>query len=322
VIADPSAAGDRGPVDLGAVGLTWQPSGQVVLAGPLQRLFGDCDRGFTVLAAACDAEPEEHPAMIDARALQAVDYLTSFPHLATFPISLEASKTNLAGFVADGPMDPTGAVRLAATAPVRQVLTPAACYHAYVHHSGETLAAPRYLTFRNTCFRREEYYEPLRRQWTFRMREIICLGTRVEVVAFLARTRAAVDALLHELDLPVSWDMATDPFFQPARNPLYLAQRLQPSKHEATFGDLAIASVNLHEDHFGAAFGITRDDRPAVSGCVAFGLERWLFALTARHGADPANWPDVTAAAGRAAAATAAAPAAGAAAGQTAEGAW
>ena len=121
------------------------------------------------------------------------------------------------------------------------------------------------------------------------MREIVCLGTRSEVSGFLAQARDAVSLLLGELDLPVSWDVATDPFFQPAKNPKYVAQRLQPTKHEARFeGDLAIASVNLHEDHFGAAFGITRADRPAVSGCMAFGMERWVYAITRRYGPDPA----------------------------------
>ena len=61
------------------------------------------------------------------------------------------------------------------------------------------------------------------------------------------------------------------------------------------------ATANLHHDHFGAAFGITRDGAPASSACLAFGLERWLFALTDRHGPDPAAWPDVTAAAAAAA---------------------
>jgi hypothetical protein len=171
------------------------------------------------------------------------------------------------------------------------------CYHVYPHHEGEALDAARYVTVWNTCLRREAYYEPLCRQWSFRMREIVCIGMRAEVTQFLARTRAAVEALLRAVDLPVTWEAATDPFFRPARHPRYLAQRLQPTKHEARFDTgLAIASVDLHEDHFGAAFGITRGDRPAVSG-VAFGIERWLYALTRRHGPDPAGWPAVAAAA-------------------------
>lgn len=298
--------------ELGPVGLRWQPGGRVVLSGPLLGLAAACDAAFAELGTVWNAEPEDHPAMIDAAGLQAIDYLTSFPHLATFPVCLDPDEQNLAAFTAGGPVDGDGAVRFANTAPVREVLTPAACYHVYLHHRGERLDAARYLMIANTCFRREAYYEPLRRQWSFRMREIVCLGSRDEVTAFLARTRELVGALLSALDLPVRWEVATDPFFQPARNAKYLAQRLQPTKHEAVFGgDLAIASVNLHEDHFGRAFEISRAAPtgpagpdgptaaagPAVSGCVAFGLERWLYALTRRHGPDPAGWPDVAAAA-------------------------
>lgn len=285
---------------LGPVGLRWRASGQAVLSGPLYGLAAACDAAFTTLAARWDAEPEDHPAMIDIGELQAIDYLASFPHLATFPVSLDADAANLREFAGRDPLDAEGAVRLARTAPVREVLTPAACYHLYLTHAGERLSAPRYLTTRNTCFRRETHYEPLRRQWSFRMREIVCVGTRDEVRGFLAAATAAVTALLAELDLAAPWEVATDPFFEPAKNPKYVAQRLQPTKHEARYGDLAIASVNLHEDHFGAAYGITRAGRPAFSGCVAFGLERWVYALTSRYGPDPAGWPDLPAAAGRA----------------------
>ena len=31
---------------------------------------------------------------------------------------------------------------------------------------------------------------------------------------------------------------------------------------------------------------------PAASGCVAFGLERWLLAFLVAHGPDAAAWPD------------------------------
>ena len=63
-------------------------------------------------------------------------------------------------------------------------------------------------------------------------------------------------------------------------------------KHELVFGgDLALASTNFHRDFFGETFDIARDGAPAFSGCAAFGLERWLHALLAIHGADPGEWP-------------------------------
>lgn len=281
-------------------GLRWLPRGHAALSGPLYELFAACDAAFVALADTWHAVGEEHASMIDAADLQAVNYLSSFPHLATFPICLDASSAYLAEFAAGDPLDDDGAVRLTRTSPVREVLTPAACYHVYPHRRGQRLAGACYLTTRNTCFRREAYFEPLRRQWSFRMREIVCLGTRAEVTDFLDEARQLADALLHELDLSAGWEPATDPFFEPARNPQYLAQRVQPTKHEARYGDLAIASVNMHEDHFGAAFDIERAGQPAASGCLAFGLERWLYAIADRHGVDPAGWPDVPAAARRA----------------------
>jgi seryl-tRNA synthetase len=126
------------------------------------------------------------------------------------------------------------------------------------------------------------------------MREIVCLGTAPEVAAFLERTQQAFHALLDRLDVPVRWANATDPFFRPSRNAKYLMQILDPVKQEAVFGDgLAVGSVNFHQDHFGRAFNISHDGAPAYSGCVALGVERLLYAVVQRHGADPAGWPEL-----------------------------
>lgn len=282
--------------DLTRIGLRWDPSGQAGLTGPLLALADDCDVAFRHLAGHWCATEERYPAALPARTV--ADYLRSFPHQATFPVALDPDDENLGEF-ADGPVvAANGEVALTGTAPVTAVLTPAACYHVYSGHQGEQLPAARYLTTRNTCFRREPRYEPLRRQWSFSMREIVCLGTPAEAASFLDHARAAVDQFAALLDLPLDWSPATDPFFRPRSSPGYLLQRIQPTKHEATYGrSLALGSANLHHDHFGAAFDITRNGAPATSACIAFGIERWLFALTHRHGPDPAGWPDVPAAA-------------------------
>jgi seryl-tRNA synthetase len=272
--------------------LHWSPSGQCGLSGPLVTLADDCDEAFRVLAAHWAAGEERHGPTLPADALQRVDYLRSFPHQATFPVRLAADDATLAAF-AESPLDTLGRVPLAGAGPVTEVLTPAACYHLYHAHCGQELDAPLYLTTKNTCFRAESHYEPLRRQWAFTMREIVCLGTPEAVAAFLARVRETAGALLGALDIPVEWRPATDPFFRPERNPKYLMQRVSPGKHEATFGTLALASANLHHDYFGEAFGIMIGGRPAHSACLAFGVERWLFAIIARYGEEPGNWPSV-----------------------------
>jgi seryl-tRNA synthetase len=277
--------------DLRSIGLCWHPSGQAGLRGPLLALADSCDRAFLSLAAIWNASKERHPASLPAAALQRVDYLHSFPHQASLSARLDPA--GLGDFLSGEVLGEHGEIAVPALSPITEVLTPAACYHLYNSREGESLDRPLYLTTRNTCFRHESHYEPLRRLWSFSMREVVCLGTKAETVAFVELAREAADEFLRLMDLPVEWLTATDPFFQPQSNPKYLFQRLQPVKHEATYGgDLAIASLNRHHDHFGTAFAITRDGAPAHSACLAFGLERWLFAITHRYGTDPRSWPD------------------------------
>jgi seryl-tRNA synthetase len=276
-------------------GLTWHENGQSSLSGDLLGLERRLDGLFLSWAGEWGAEEYRFPTFIAARELARIDYFHSFPHLVTFPVALDEAQDNLARFVADEPLS-DGAVRLTSLAPVRDVLTPAACYHFYAHFRGSAFERPAYLTTRNTCFRRESYYAPLRRQWSFGMRELVCVGTAAEVESFLETTRERVAAFLARIGLPVGWAHATDPFFNPTRNPKYVAQKLEPVKTELVFGDdLAIGSVNFHRGYMGEAFEIRRGGECAYSGCVAFGLERWLYALTSHFGPELRDWPDFAA---------------------------
>jgi seryl-tRNA synthetase len=274
--------------------LRWYPNGQAAFSGSLRKLYAQLDLLFLRLAATSAAEEMYFPVMLPAAELAKLEYFRSFPHLATFACALDPEPDNLQAFK-DGPgLGDDGSVPLTKTAPVRDALTPAACYHFYINLQGEALDKPRYLTTRCHCFRREAYYAPLRRQWCFGMREIVCLGTADEVKAFLARHRSAVTQLQKMLNLGIEWTAATDPFFDPRSNPKYLAQRIDPVKTEMIFdGDLAIGSINFHRNFFGETFGITREDKPAFSGCVAFGIERWMWAILARYGTNPGDWPNL-----------------------------
>ena len=86
-------------------------------------------------------------------------------------------------------------------------------------------------------------------------------------------------------------------FFAPTARGQAALQRIKGLKHELEFRfpdmrPLAIASFNDHEVFFGEAFGISlADGTPAWSGCVAFGIERWLLAILCTHGVDPKDWP-------------------------------
>lgn len=126
------------------------------------------------------------------------------------------------------------------------------------------------------------------------MRELVCIGTADEIKAFLASTQERVTDFFERIRLPIDWQNATDPFFNPSRNPKFLTQKLDPVKTEMVFQDsLAIGSVNFHRNYFGEGFDIQRDGHEAYSGCVAFGGERWLYAWLAEFGTNEADWPDL-----------------------------
>ena len=273
-------------------GYRWLENGQSALSGNLLELYRRLDRLFMSWAGECNAVEYRFPTFIPARALARLDYFRSFPHLVTFPVVLDASEENLKRFSEGEPLDSDGQIQLTSAAPIRDVLTPAACYHFYIQFQGERLESPRYLTTRATCFRREAYYSPLERQWSFSMREIVCMGTADEVKQFLKRYQDRVDRFFQRIGLPVEWKDATDPFFNPSRNPKYVLQKLDPVKTEMVYRTgLAIGSINFHRNYFGESFQISRENKEAFSGCVAFGLERWIYAFLNQFGLNESDWP-------------------------------
>ena len=179
-------------------------------------------------------------------------------------------------------------------------LAPAVCYHAYPEFEGQTLPGePTLLTAVGRCYRDEDgNHIPLERLWEFTMREIIILGTREQVEAARHALVSQVSHLVTALDLDATIDAATDPFFAAGDEGRRLMQRAGALKHElqlaidAAGRTIAAASFNHHQDFFGTRFAIQlADGTPAHSGCVAFGLERWVLALFAQHGVDESEWP-------------------------------
>jgi seryl-tRNA synthetase len=181
---------------------------------------------------------------------------------------------------------PDAATLLADT---RYVLQPAACYHCYAELAGQSIdRAP--LTLAGRCYRRlDASTGGLGRYWDFTMREVVLIGRRDWVEAERSAWIHRVTALAESLNLEVTVDVATDPFFGPAARGMRVLQQIKELKHEirATIGQetVALASVNLHESFFAARFDLRSNDGAiAHSACAAFGLERWAAAVLAQGG--------------------------------------
>jgi hypothetical protein len=134
------------------------------------------------------------------------------------------------------------------------------------------------------------------------MREIVFVGSAGWVARQRARAIEALAEQLAEWDLDCVIETANDPFFPTVHtNKAYWQQR-SDLKFEMRLGiepdadgaprTLACGSLNLHENFFGRTFGIAAaDGQPAFTGCVAWGLERWVLAGFTQHGYERDRWP-------------------------------
>lgn len=182
-------------------------------------------------------------------------------------------------------------------APAETMLIPAACYPLYPTATGTLPAEGR--TVDLVCFvhRHEPSPDPARMQ-LFRQREFVRLGSAEQALEHRDAWLKRGQRMLNDVGLDVKPVVANDPFFGRGGRMMVATQLEQVLKFELVIPiasvekPTAIASCNLHLDHFGHAFDIkTADGKPAHTACIGFGLERIALALFKTHGFEPARWP-------------------------------
>jgi len=260
-------------------------TGLATLGPGLVALRAALDATFVSWAAECGAWPMLFPPLMRIEDLERFDFFRNFPQL---PLLVAGLRGECLHDVAASP-SPLHMVPNADLTAAVYALPSAACYNIYLHFQDTTLAGPRYVTTVANCFRNEQRYDDLRRLWGFTMREIVCLGTRDEVQAHLTSFKQRVLGFGEQFGLGLEVEVGSDPFYQP-QSPRALLQQVFPQKEEfLSGGSVAIASVNFHRNFFGERCAIkTPDGQLAFTGCVAFGLERWLHALLDRFDQDAA----------------------------------
>ncbi|WHM35831.1 hypothetical protein [Streptomyces sp. BPTC-684] len=223
------------------------------------------------------AAPMIMPPLLPVAALSRLDVYDNFPHQALVVSTLDLTHHQEGNQYEE--------FAGSALEPALFGLPSAACFAVYLHHEGRALPDGTTVTVLGRCFRREEHYDGLRRLLGFHMREIVALGSYEFTQEHLRRFEERITALADALGLAVRKEAATDPFYDRGGQRALL-QRLSPVKHEFLVDGLAIASLNVHRNFFGERCGITLDatGQAVHTSCVAFGLERWLSVLHARHG--------------------------------------
>lgn len=241
-------------------------------------------------------ETPRFPPLIPRRTLEKAGYLNSFPQLCGVVFSFDGNDSTALNLAERAQCGETWSEYLS---PTGVTLVPAACYPSYpaiaqrgpLAHGGVTLDLGGCYVFRN-----EPSSDPARLQM-FHQREMVRIGAAEEVFAWREKWMARARKIFEAIGLEATLAPASDQFFGRAGKLLAISQREQGLKFEALVPiasdhPTAVASFNLHHEHFGSAFGILRHDGSvAHSACVGFGLERITLALFRAHGMDPGDWP-------------------------------
>jgi len=246
------------------------------------------DEIFLSWARQTGARPMQYPPLVEVEGLAQLDYFRNFPHLAVLATGLNPDAQKL--YASHESL--TDHIATVNVEPVRYALPSAACFNVYLSLRGELLPTQHTITTSATCFRRENEYHD-RRLLAFTMREIVFLGESEQVLDNLAELKKVVVAFAEHLGLPLALENSSDPFFESGGARALMAQ-LFPVKQEFVYSGsrepVAIGSVNFHRNFFGERCGIQLpDESTAYSGCVAFGLERWVSVLREQFGEEAAS---------------------------------
>lgn len=277
-------------------GLLWEPApGLAALRGAAAELRTAIEHELYALCMNAADEEWHVPPAISFAELARADYFASFPQWLTAVAHLDTDDNTLAS-IAQSADPASSAVDALQGTPV--ALQPAVCYHVYAALAGTTARSPVCCTVAGTCWRHEAgRFAPLERGWAFTMREVVCIGSAESVREFRADGIETALQLARRLGLDASIETAADPFFAPSARGRAVLQQIRSLKHELRLpiGDgrsVAAASFNDHAQFFGEAFDIRLEDgSPATSGCVAFGVERWVLAILVEYGLEPEAWP-------------------------------
>lgn len=275
--------------------------GHVILRGPAAQLMSLVDTKVTELFAShFNAELEIYPSTIQSKTLDRCNHFTSFPEHIDFVAHLKPDLEVLNKFSGDcrekGWSPELHEGRMAKT---DFAVSPSCCYHCYEGMEGWNLEGPgRCTTMILACHRYEgARHQSLSRLRAFTMREVVFIGQPKFVIQARAKAEEMIIQWAKDWELCCSFETANDMFFTQDFAVKASFQRLQQAKRELLLdipGEnkrLAVFSSNFHAVTFGKAFNINVGGRPATTGCIAWGLERWVYAIFSQFGFEIEQWP-------------------------------
>lgn len=181
------------------------------------------------------------------------------------------------------------------------VLSPSACFHVYEKYKDTTLSGNSSFTFLQNVFRNEKKsrMDEFGRLRDYHVREVVFIGDEIYVDSSINKMIEQTKEFIKEIGLKGSIESATDFFVSPNMQRYKLIQMHNRAKYEVNLNyetdkELSAASFNRHGKAFSEPFNINVSEaKNVVSGCVGYGIERWVLAFMSQYGCEPDNMPGV-----------------------------
>ena len=274
--------------------------GHVILRGPAARLMALIDaKAQSEFGGRFEAQLEIYPSTIRCETLDRCNHFTSFPEHMDFVGHLKQDLAVLNTFsnaCRDNKWSP--ALHDGNMVEPDLAVSPSCCYHCYEGMEGWKLEAPRCITAVLACHRYEgANHATMTRLRAFTMREVVFIGQPRFVIERRAKAEEMIIQWAKDWELACSFETANDMFFTNDYSIKASFQRQQQAKKELLLRipgekkSISVFSSNFHAMSFGKAFHITIDGKPATTGCIAWGLERWVYAIFSQFGFDVEKWP-------------------------------
>lgn len=259
------------------------------------RLYKFFDKTFLCWAKELGAEEYIYPDVIAIDTLKKCNYIQQFPNSMLFTSHVKEDMERIEDFssLISNQDDCLNDYFLEKP---KHACKSAVCIHVYQQFEDKKieLENPIAITSLGRCKRYESLnMKDAERLLDFSMREIVFIGTE----AFVTEKRAALmercKELVGKLKLEANIKSSNDPFFLSQHHPKTVLQKKFKLKYELNMRlpysskELAVASFNYHNTYFSEAFNIkAKDGSPVHTSCIAFGLERFVYAYLSQKGKD------------------------------------
>jgi hypothetical protein len=280
--------------------LVWLGEGLALLSGKFLEVKRSLEYYWLEYAAReLGAKELENPAFWSPKVANLSEYLSDFPHEATFLLGAKRDSRSIssvskamakdANFWND--LDTSSVSDSISLLGFGQPSVCTSCYYALGQRS--QLTDDFYTTY-NRVFRNEGTTR-LDRLLSFSVRDIIAVGSDEFVRRARERFLAKSKEFIEILNLEAEITNATDPFFANKASKIFF-QKTANLKHEIRVTipydkqSIAVGSVNLHLQTFGARFSMKTDSGVASSACFGIGFERLTYALFSQNGPDYTKW--------------------------------